>query len=135
MTQYSSRVKQNEDSADKVTDEVWAKVAQNKKDKINPNYKGILGTFKDKWFGEVVISERKGKLFFESKRSAQLKGEVFFYKDGNYVVKWDNAYFHADAHLFFTFDKAGKAIALKMNPISELTDFSYDFQDLDFTRL
>lgn len=135
VTQYSSRVKQNEDSADKVTDEVWAKVAQNKKDKINPNFTGILGTYKDNWFGNIVISEKKGKLFFESKRSSQLKGEVFFYQEGNYVVKWNNAYFHADAHLFFTFDKAGKAIALKMKPISELTDFSYDFQDLDFTRL
>lgn len=135
VTQYSSRVKQNEDSADKVTDEVWAKVAQNKKDKINPNFTEILGTYKDNWFGNIVISEKKGKLFFESKRSSQLKGEVFFYQEGNYVVKWNNAYFHADAHLFFTFDKAGKAIALKMKPISELTDFSYDFQDLDFTRL
>ena len=135
VTQYSSRVKQNEDSADKVTDEVWAKVAQNKKDKINPNFTGILGTYKDNWFGNIVISEKKGKLFFESKRSSQLKGEVFFYHEGNYVVKWNNAYFHADAHLFFTFDKAGKAITLKMKPISELTDFSYDFQDLDFTRL
>ncbi|WP_367754692.1 serine hydrolase [Flavobacterium sp. WC2430] len=135
VTLYSSRMKEHEDSADKVTDEVWATVAKNKKDNLKPDYKGILGTYKDNWFGEVVVSEKKGKLFFESKRSSQLKGEVFFYKEGNYVVKWNNAYFHADAHLFFKFDATGKATTLKMNPISELTDFSYDFQDLDFIRL
>ena len=135
VTLYSNRMKEHEDSADKVTDEVWATVAKNKKDNIKPNYKGILGTYKDNWFGEVTISEKKGKLFFLSKRSSQLKGEVFFYKEGNYVVKWDNAYFHADAHLFFKFDTKKNAISLKMNPISELTDFSYDFQDLDFIRI
>ena len=62
-------------------------------------------------------------------------GEVFFYKDGNFVVKWDNAYFHADAHLFFKYDSNGKATNLKMQAISELTDFSYDFQDLDFSKV
>ncbi|SDW88831.1 serine hydrolase [Flavobacterium degerlachei] len=131
---YSSRIKANEDSADKVTDEVWATVAKNKAAKIKTDYKTITGTYTDSWFGDVIITEKKGKLYFESKRSSQLKGEVFFYKEGNYVVKWDNAYLHADAHLFFQYDKAGKATALKMKPISDLTDFSYDFQDLDFTK-
>ena len=82
----------------------------------------------------MVLSEKKGKLYFQSERSSQLAGEVFFYKEGNYVVKWNNAYFHADAHLLFEYDTKGAATTLKMNPISTLTDFSYDFQDLDFTK-
>jgi CubicO group peptidase (beta-lactamase class C family) len=131
---YSSRIKANEDSADKVTDEVWAAIAKNKNTKVKPDFNAITGTYKDSWFGDIIISEKKEKLFFESKRSSQLKGEVFFYKEGNYVVKWNNAYLHADAHLFFEFDEHGKATALKMKPISELTDFSYDFQDLDFIK-
>jgi hypothetical protein len=40
------------------------------------------------------------------RRSSQLK-EKFFYKEGNYVVKWDNAYLHADA-ICFKFDELGK---------------------------
>lgn len=132
---YSNRMKANEASADKLTEEVWATVAKNKKDKINVNYNPILGTYKDNWFGEVVISEKKGRVYFASKRASQLKGEVFFYKKGNYVVKWDNAYFHADAHLFFEFNDAEIVNGLKMKPISELTDFSYDFQDLDFKKV
>jgi CubicO group peptidase (beta-lactamase class C family) len=131
---YSNRIKANEDSADKVTDEVWAAVAKNKIAKVKPDFANVTGTYKDSWFGNVIIKEKKGKLFFESERSSQLKGEVFFYKEGNYVVKWDNAYLHADAHLFFKFDELGKASSLKMEPISELTDFSYDFQDLDFVK-
>ncbi len=132
---YSNRIKANEDSADKVTDEVWAAVAKNKSTKVTPNFATVTGTYKDSWFGDVMITEKKGKLFFESERSSQLKGEVFFYKEGNYVVKWDNAYLHADAHLFFTFNELGKVTSLKMKPISELTDFSYDFQDLNFKKI
>lgn len=134
VTTYSNRVKASEASADKVTDEVWATVAKNKKDKLKMDFSKITGTYKDNWFGEVTITEKKGKLYFASKRSPQLVGEVFFYKDGNYVVKWNNAFFHADAHLLFKYDQNGKANNLKMLPISELTDFSYDFQDLDFSK-
>jgi hypothetical protein len=135
VTNYSASLKENEASADKVTDEVWATIAKNKKDKIKIDFKSFTGTYKDNWFGEIILSEEKGRLYFASKRSPQLAGEVFFYKDTNYVVKWDNAYFHADAHLFFECDATGKAIRLTMKPISELTDFSYDFQDLDFSKM
>ena len=135
VTIYSDRIKANEETADKVTDEVWAIVAKNTKEKIKIDFNTLKGTFNDNWFGEIVLSEKKGKLYFASVRSPQLKGEVFFYKEGNFVVKWDNAYFHADAHLFVEYDTTGKAISIKMKPISELTDFSYDFQDLDFKRV
>jgi CubicO group peptidase (beta-lactamase class C family) len=135
ITIYSNRIKAHKESTDKVTDEVWAEAAKNKKDKIKIDFSNYIGTYKDNWFGEIVISENKGKLYFTSKRSPQLSGELFLYKDKNLVVKWNNPYFQADAHLFFEFDTAGKAIAIKMKPISEITDFSYDFQDLDFKRI
>ncbi|MFV8270363.1 serine hydrolase [Flavobacterium sp. GT2N3] len=135
VTIYSDRMKANEETADKITAEVWASVATKKKENIKIDFKSFIGTYKDNWFGEVVLSERKGRLYFASKRSPQLTGEVFFYKDTNYVVKWDNAYFHADAHLFFECDASGKAVRITMKPISQLTDFSYDFQDLDFKRI
>ena len=135
VTIYSNRIKAHKETTDKVTDEVWATVAKNKKDNIKIGFNTYIGRYKDNWLGEIVISEKKGNLYFESKRSPQLSGELFLYKDKNLVVKWDNAYFQADAHLVFEFDTAGKATTIKMKPISELTDFSYDFQDLDFKRI
>jgi CubicO group peptidase (beta-lactamase class C family) len=135
VTIYSNRIKAQKETTDKVTDEVWATVAKNKKGNIKIDFNTYIGRYKDNWLGEIVISEKKGNLYFESKRSPQLSGELFLYKDKNLVVKWDNAYFQADAHLVFEFDTAGKATTIKMKPISELTDFSYDFQDLDFKRI
>jgi len=129
VAEFSQKAKAAEESADKVTEEVWAAVTKNKKQKID--YKKYVGTYKDNWLGEVVISEKKGKLYFASNRSPQLSGEIFFYKDANFVVKWDNRYFHADAHIFFEKDNS----EFKMEPISPATDFSYDFQDLNFYKI
>lgn len=135
ITIYDNKRKANEETADKITEEVWATVAKNKKDKIRIDFNTFAGKYEDNWFGKIVLSEKKGKLYFTSTRSPKLSGEVFFYKEANYVVKWNNAYFHADAHLLFECDKNGKATRIIMKPISELTDFSYDFQDLDFKRV
>lgn len=132
---YSSRINNNEAADDKTTQAIWAAVTKNTTDKIKINWSNYTGTYQDNWFGTIVLTEKKGKLYFQSKRSPQLAGEVFFYTENNLVVKWNNAFFNADAHLFITTDATGKAIGIKMKPISELTDFSYDFQDLDFKKV
>jgi hypothetical protein len=132
---YSKREKDNIDEADKSTDEVWSTVANNLKEKKKIDLNKYTGFYIDNWFGQVELSEKKGKLFFKSIRSPQLVGEVFFYKDTTFVVKWNNRSFNADAFLFFEMNEKGKSIGLKMKPISDLTDFSYDFQDLDFVRI
>ncbi len=41
----------------------------------------------------------------------------------------------ADAFVMFGLDEEGKGATIKMRPISPLTDFSYDFQDLNFKRV
>ena len=131
---YSKREKDNIAEADKTTTEVWAAVAKNQKDKLKIDYKKYTGLYVDNWFGRIEIFEKKGKLFFKSIRSPKLVGEIFFYKDNTLAVKWDNRSFNADAFLIFEMDETEKSIKLKMKPISDLTDFSYDFQDLDFIR-
>ncbi len=133
VEEYDELISKRGEEADKITAEVWQTVEQNKKSK-SPETKHLIGTYKDNWFGEISISNEKGKLRFTSKRSGQLKGDMFYYKDNTYAVKWDNAYLHADAFVFVEWE-GGKVKGLKMEPISPLTDFSYDFQDLDFVKI
>ena len=131
---YNDLMKSRVAEADGITDEVWKTVGANQKNKkLKVDAKSLSGTFQDAWFGEVEIYEEKGKLIFESKRSPQLTGEMFFYKDNTYAVKWYNRYFHADAFVFAEM-KDGKMSGFKMKAISPMTDFSYDFHDLDFSR-
>ncbi|MGV0946880.1 serine hydrolase [Empedobacter falsenii] len=131
---YDELMKKNVEEADDITNAVWKTVEANQKNKaIKFDVKSVIGTYKDNWFGDVVIYEKKGKIIFESKRSPQLTGEMSFYKDNTFAVKWYNRYFHADAFVFAEM-KDGKMTGFKMKAISPLTDFSYDFHDLDFTR-
>lgn len=95
----------------------------------------IVGAYSDAWLGEITISSKGGKLRFDSKRSPGLTGEMMPYKANAYVVKWDDRSMDADAFVNFTLDVEGKASGFTMRAISPLTDFSYDFHDLDFHRL
>ncbi len=59
---------------------------------------------------------------------------MFPYKGSTFIVKWNDRSMNADAFVMFDLDNDGKASGMKMKAISPLTDFSFDFQDLDFIR-
>lgn len=120
--------------ADSSLESVWKTVDLNIKNKLDFNFDKLAGTYEDVWFGDIVLVQKNKKLFLHSKRSPQLAGEVFFLKNNTYVVKWNNKFFHADAFIEVIFDDQNRALNLKMKAISPLTDFSYDFHDLDFNR-
>ncbi|MBA5630061.1 serine hydrolase [Moheibacter lacus] len=132
VKEYDELISKRGEEADKITEEVWKTVNSNPKSMIQE--KDLIGTYRDNWFGKITISKEQGKLRFTSKRSSQLVGEMFYYKDKTYAVKWDNAYLHADAFVFVQMENE-KITGLKMEAISPLTDFSYDFQDLDFVKI
>jgi hypothetical protein len=50
------------------------------KDKVKVDLASITGTYQDKWFG-CCYKREKREIIFASKRSSQLSGEVFFYKE------------------------------------------------------
>lgn len=94
----------------------------------------VKGIYEDSWFGEVEISEKEGKLWFASKRSPRLTGPMFYYKGNTYIVRWTDRSMDADAYLVFGLDTEGTARGIRVSAISPLTDFSFDFQDLDLKR-
>lgn len=135
VKQQHDRVMANEADAKKTTDAVWKTIAdQQKTNAVLPDMDKYTGIYKDDWFGEISIAFKNGKLRFDSKRSPRLTGEMMFYKGNTFIVKWDDRSMDADAYAQFQLDNQGKPDGLKMNAISPLTDFSFDFQDLDFKK-
>jgi hypothetical protein len=129
------RVVKNEANAKKITGEVWADIAaQQKNNTAKVDMKLFTGTYRDKWFGDAEISIKDGKTIWQSKRSYLLTGEMFPYKGNTFIVKWNDRSLDADAFVKFDLDNSGKASGMKMEAISPLTDFSFDFQDLDFKK-
>jgi CubicO group peptidase (beta-lactamase class C family) len=127
--------RQNE-YAQKITGEVWAAIEEHLKDKSEqPNFDDFTGTYRDLWFGDIKILIQEDNLWFTSKRSPKLTGELIYYKDNTFIVKWVDRSMDADAFVRFDKDEKGKASGITMKPVSPLTDFSYDFQDLDFVKV
>jgi len=136
VTQYSNGRKQGLAAANKITDSIWRDISISQKENAGKaDFKIFTGTYRDQWFGDVVISVKNGKLWFDSKRSPKLTGELFAYKGNSFVVKWRDRSMDADAFVIFSLDMEGKGSGITMKAISPLTDFSYDFHDLDLHRV
>ncbi len=128
-------VLQSQAAAKKVTDEVWAKVEAQRAvatQSVNPAL--YTGTYTDNWFGDIIISETNGKLRFKAVKSPKLRGEMLYYTGNTFIVRWDDRTLDADAFAVFSLDKEGKPEMLRMEAISPLTDFSFDFHDLDLRK-
>jgi len=121
-------------NADNITKKVWDEVFSNKDNK-NIDFDKFTGTYKDNWFGEIIISNKDGRIWWESKRSKGLKGEMYYYKANTFVVKWTDRSMDADSFVLFELDYEGIPSGIKMKAISPITDFSYDFHDLNFYRI
>ncbi|MGN6803659.1 MAG: serine hydrolase [Ginsengibacter sp.] len=136
VKEYHDLVMKRDSSAKKITDKIWSDInAQQQKNKSSVDERIFAGTYKDPWFGDVIISENNGNLYFQSKNSPRLRGEMFYYKGNTFIVKWEDRSMDADAYVMFNLDFEGKPDGIKMKPISPLTDFSFDFQDLNFKRV
>lgn len=130
---YNDNRLRNEKQADEIVTKVWADIATTQKaNSVKPDAKNFYATYKDAWFGDVTISEKNGKMHFQAKNSPKLKGDMTFYKGNTFIVKWYDRSLDADAFVNFSLDNQGKAEGFKIEAISPLTDFSFDFQDLDF---
>lgn len=136
VSQYSKIRADQLKSADSTTSKVWQWIQSNQKTSVvKPDFSNLMGVYQDPWFGKVEIKSKNGNLWFESKRSPQLRGNLHWYKGSSYAVKWLNRSMDADAFVNFNLDEDGNATGIKMKAISPLTDFSFDFQDLDFVKL
>ena len=135
ITDLSNRRKKSLDEARALTDKIWLEIEATQKLSNNKTPVDLfLGKYADAWLGEVTISMKNGKLWFDSKRSPKLTGEMLPYKGNTFAVKWVDRSMDADAFVSFSLDQEGKAAGFTMRAISSLTDFSYDFHDLDFHR-
>ena len=133
-TTYVNRLKQGGNEADEVVAKILATLKEANKTIVDlTNYTGV---YKDPWFGKIEIYEKENKLWFKSLRSPKLSGQMQYYKANTFVVKWTaSGLTDADAFVMFQLDEDGVAQGFKMKGISPAIDFSFDFQDLDLTRI
>mgnify|MGYP006194707719 CR=1 FL=1 len=88
------------------------------------------GSYSDPWYGDVVITREAGKLRLRFARTADLVGTLEHWQHDTFIVRWDQRWLNADAFVSFALDPDGNIREARMEPVSDLTDFSFDFQDL-----
>lgn len=91
---------------------------------------GYAGTYRDPWYGDVVIRQGGKGLELQFSRTAQLLGDLEPWQHDTFIVRWRDRGLNADAFLEFSLDADGAIREARMQPVSPLTDFSFDFQDL-----
>jgi CubicO group peptidase (beta-lactamase class C family) len=132
---YQDIVAKDKAEAEQILAEVRKKVDASQRAIHAELRDSVLGSYIDPWFGAVVVEKKGAGMILRSKRSPRLTGELLHYKGNTFVVKWKDRSFDADAFVMFQQDGEGAISGMKMVAISPLTDFSFDFHDLDFVKL
>ena len=125
---YAAAVAKDQGDAD----EDWKKHLAARQADAKPSLplSGYAGTYRDPWYGDVAIAQEGNKLVLRFTRTADLVGDLQPWQHDTFVVRWRQRWLNADAFLNFALTPDGKIREARMEAISPLTDFSFDFHDL-----
>jgi len=113
-------------------DKRWAGHVQARDARSRPSLPlaGYAGTYADPWYGQVSLAQEGGKLRLRFSHTPQLLGTLEHWQHDTFLVRWDDRSLNADAFVNFALTADGKVREVRMEAVSPLTDFSFDFQDL-----
>jgi CubicO group peptidase (beta-lactamase class C family) len=91
------------------------------------------GHYTDAWYGDAAIDLEQGKLVMRFSHSPALTGDLDHWQYDTFKARWRDRSLAADAFVTFALNADGTIRQVNMIPVSPLTDFSFDFQDLLLT--
>lgn len=133
IDKYASYFEARKVKGDSVAQQVWKTVKTADSSHINES--DYIGIYEDAWFGKVEVFKKGELLWIKAHRSPKLNGRMYYYKANTFAIKWEYQDMNADAFAMFSLDENGKAQNIKMKGISPNIDFSFDFQDLNLSRI
>jgi CubicO group peptidase (beta-lactamase class C family) len=88
------------------------------------------GTYRDDWYGDVVITKEGGTLGIRFARTEWLAGDLEHWQYDTFVARWHDRSLRADAFVTFLLRPDGSIDQVTMKAVSPATDFSFDFHHL-----
>ncbi len=107
-----------------------AAVGRNADSRPSLPLRAYAGRYRDNWYGDVLVEDRGGKLVISFTHTKQLTGDLQHWQYDTFVARWRDRTLNADAFVTFYIGAGGAIEEVKVKPVSPLTDFSFDFQDL-----
>lgn len=92
------------------------------------------GRYTDSWRGDASVRREGDRLVLKISRTDQLEGSLTPYRGNMFIVRWNNRSLEADAFVRFAQGFDGDIAGMTLRAVSPATDFSFDFQDLDFVK-
>ncbi|MFC3551712.1 serine hydrolase [Lysobacter cavernae] len=125
---YAAALAKSQDKAD----EDWQKRLKARAAGSQPSLAlaNYTGTYRDPWYGDVLVEQQSGKLLLRFSRTPDLVGELTHWQHDTFVVRWNQRWLNADAFVTFALTPDGAIREVRMEAISPQTDFSFDFHDL-----
>ncbi|MGH9970206.1 MAG: serine hydrolase [Pyrinomonadaceae bacterium] len=90
------------------------------------------GRYNDVWYGGATIALENGKPVLRFGHTPGMIADLEHWQYDTFVARWRNRSLSADAFVYFALKPDGSIEHMKMQAVSPLTDFSFDFQDLLF---
>jgi CubicO group peptidase (beta-lactamase class C family) len=106
---------------------------RNKDSKPSLPLEKYMGRYRDAWYGDVTLALEDNHLVMRFTHTPDLVGDLEHWQYDTFVSRWRDRSLAADAFVYFSLKPDGSIDQMKMVPVSPLTDFSYDFQDLLLT--
>ncbi|KIQ24759.1 beta-lactamase [Xanthomonas campestris] len=134
-TDWTAAYAKAAEKADAEADTSWKHHEQARAKRSAPSLplSGYAATYRDPWYGEVVIRQEGKRLRLQFAKTVQLVGTLEHWQHDSFIVRWDDRSLNADAFVNFALTPNGKVREMRMEAVSPLTDFSFDFQDLVLT--
>ncbi|GAM97782.1 beta-lactamase [alpha proteobacterium U9-1i] len=90
------------------------------------------GRFVDPWYGAMNITHANNKLMMDFTLTPGMTGELTHWQYDTFRVDFRDRLIEP-AYVTFQLDANGKVARINMRAVSPLADFSFDYQDLNFT--
>jgi CubicO group peptidase (beta-lactamase class C family) len=94
-----------------------------------------VGTYHDPWRGDAFVRKEGNRLVLRVSRTEFLEGPLIPYSGNVFIVRWNDRSLGADAYVRFEQGFSEQIVGVSLRAVSPNTDFSFDFQDLDFTKI
>ena len=88
------------------------------------------GRYRDPWYGDVVVTSSPQGLTIDFTSTPRMKGKLRHWQYDSFIAEFDDRQIEKP-YVTFALDSDGKVGSVSMKPVNPISDFSWDYQDLD----
>ena len=88
------------------------------------------GRYRDPWYGDVVVASSPDGLTIDFTSTPRMKGKLRHWQYDSFIAEFDDRQIEKP-YVTFALDSDGKVGSVSMKPVNPISDFSWDYQDLD----